>query len=465
MNARRLAAALTLGAVLWAVPASAQDEGQLRAEFRREGERLREKCGEFAAKTIFGCAAALVTDHPLHIAIGSIAPQNGFAAGLAFTTRRSLGENWRASWNADGVGTVGGAWRAGGYMKLVRTAVAAPVVARPGSGASSRDGGRVYPVVNLYAQAISLPTLSFFGIGPDSLRADKTVFGMRQTVVGADAIVPMAAVRGLNLSLLAEVNGRFVDIKGVQGEDVPSIEALFTEATAPGLASQPGVLQFGEGVRVKPVLAGGHVRLNYAARFQQFLASDSAYSFRRWSVDLGHEFPIYRTDASIAGAETNGPDECARDADDACPISRNRTGTIGIRLFASRSQTSSTSVVPFYFQQTLGGSDVNGQRGLASYEDYRFRAPSVLLLQQSFEHSIWGPIGALVFAEQGRVSLQQPGPAGSDLLRSAGLGLTVRAGGIPAFSASWVSGGAEGHHVIVVMSTTLLGGSSRPSLH
>lgn len=464
MKAGRMASALALGAVLCAVPAAAQDEGQLHAEFRREGERLREKC-EFAAKALVGCAAALVTDHPLHIAIGSIAPQNGFAAGLAFTTRRSLGENWRVSWNADGVGTVGGAWRAGGYMKLVRTAVAAPVVARPGSGASSRDGGRVYPVVNVYAQGISLPTLSYFGIGPGSLRADKTVFGMRQTVVGADAIVPIPAARALNLSLLAEINGRFVDIKGVQGEDVPSIESLFTEATAPGLTTQPGTLQVGEGVRVKPVLAGGHVRLNYAARFQQFLAADSNYSFRRWSVDLGHEFPVYRTDASVASTEINGPDECARDANDACPISRNRSGTVAVRLFASRSQTSSQGVVPFYFQQTLGGSDINGQRGLSSYEDYRFRGPSVLLMQESFEHSIWGPIGAVVFAEQGRVSLQRPGTLSNDLLRSAGLGVTVRAGGIPAFSASWVSGGAEGHHVIVVMSTTLLGGSSRPSLH
>jgi hypothetical protein len=201
------------------------------------------------------------------------------------------------------------------------------------------------------------------------------------------------------------------------------------------------------------------------ARFQQFLAADSAYSFRRWSVDLGHEFPIYRTDASIASPEANGPNECARDANDDCPISRNRTGTVGVRLFASRSQTSTGSVVPFYFQQTLGGSDINGQRGLASYEDYRFRAPSVVLLQESFEHSIWGPIGAMVFAEQGRVSMQQPGPTGSDVLRSVGAGVTVRAGGIPAFSASWVTGGAEGHHVIVVMSTTLLGGSARPSLH
>jgi hypothetical protein len=52
---------------------------------------------------------------------------------------------------------------------------------------------------------------------------------------------------------------------------------------------------------------------------------------------------------------------------------------------------SATSPVPFYFQQTLGGQDINRVMALPSYHDYRYRAPSLLLLQESFEHSIWGP--------------------------------------------------------------------------
>ena len=31
------------------------------------------------------------------------------------------------------------------------------------------------------------------------------------------------------------------------------------------------------------------------------------------------------------------------------------------------------TIVPFYFQPTLGGSDINGQRLLSGYDDYRFR--------------------------------------------------------------------------------------------
>ena len=72
----------------------------------------------------------------------------------------------------------------------------------------------------------------------------------------------------------------------------------------------------------------------------------------------------------------------------------------------SESITSGTSVVPFYFQQTLGGSDINSAMTLGSYQDYRFRVRrNVLLLQESFEHSIWGPFGLKFMADQGRVAL------------------------------------------------------------
>ena len=72
-----------------------------------------------------------------------------------------------------------------------------------------------------------------------------------------------------------------------------------------------------------------------------------------------------------------------------------------------RSIASAGSVVPFYLQPTLGGSDINGNPWLSSYSDYRFRAPNALLLREAFEHSIWGPIGFVFSADQGKVALAQ----------------------------------------------------------
>src|SRR4029453_10681600 len=121
-----------IGCMLVAAPALAQGdqrESTLGAEFRLEGEAIKEDCKSF--KTFVSCAATLATSHPVHVAIGSIAPQNGFAFGPAIVAERPIGENWRFSWSGDVVGATGGAWRAGADFKMVRTAGRLP---NPGGG-------------------------------------------------------------------------------------------------------------------------------------------------------------------------------------------------------------------------------------------------------------------------------------------------------------------------------------------
>jgi hypothetical protein len=135
-----------------------------------------------------------------------------------------------------------------------------------------------------------------------------------------------------------------------------------------------------------------------------------------------------------------------------------------VRFLLSESISSATSAVPFYFQQTLGGSDIDGAMALGSYQDYRFRAPNLLLLQESFEHSIWGPFGLKFMTDEGRVASTR-GDLGFDHLKhSFAAGLTLRAGGFPMVSLMFARGGPEGHHNIFNMNTSLLGGSARPLL-
>src|SRR5437899_12895232 len=108
-----------------------------------------------------------------------------------------------------------------------------------------------------------------------------------------------------------------------------------------------------------------------------------------------------------AHTDTRCQDASAPHKDD-CPLpptSWNRNGSIGVRLLLSESINSASSAVPFYFQQTLGGQDIDSALTLGSYQDYRCRAPNLLLLQENFGHSIWGPFGLKLMAEQGRVAL------------------------------------------------------------
>jgi hypothetical protein len=457
--------------------AALAQESWVHADFRREGERVADACKFHNLMSVGSCAYTLFTDHPLHIAAGSMPPQNGFGLGAAYVATRNT-KNWRLSWNADAVGATSGAWRAGGYLKLVHTPfepvhVTTPTPTAPGEQPAKPKKHEVrihpYTVFNLYAQAISLSKLYFFGLGNDSSLADKSQFGMTQTIVGGNVTKPIyewAAISKLNLSLFGEINGRFVSIRSESTSTVPSIYALYNDSTAPGLSSQPAFVQFGQGVRIKPVI-GDHLELNYAGSFQEFVASsNSGNTFERWNVDLNHTFYLYGyTESGPKTSTMTGPDECAPSGEK-CPSvsrSRNLNGSIGARLFLSESMNS-PSAVPFYFQQTLGGQDINSSLALGSYQDYRFRAPNLLLLEENFEHSIWGPFGVKFVADQGRVALTRDDLGFSHLRHSYAAGLTLRAGGFPMVSLMFAWGGPEGHHNIFNMGSSLLGGSARPRL-
>jgi hypothetical protein len=303
-----------------------------------------------------------------------------------------------------------------------------------------------------------------------------------------------SALKGLKLALLGEVDGRFVTIRGVGNGVSPSILSLYNEATDPGLTHQPATTQFSEGIRMKPSLFGDRLQLNYVASFQQFV-SNSNYSFRRWTLDLGHDFILYGKSGLtlpksakvtspckdkqghtiecpslyVAGQpkRTNGPDECAIEPGATCPpvsLSRNREGTVSLRFIMTESIASKGSVVPFYFQPTLGGSDINGNLALGSYEDYRFRAPNLILLRESVEHNLWGPIGVAFIADEGKVALTRGNVNFSNLNYSLAGGLTLRAGGMPFVYLMFAWGGNEGNHTTATINSSLLGGSARPSL-
>ena len=74
--------AVLLACVVAAVPAAAQKESRLHRDFRVEGEALK-NCGKFNFGSLTDCGQTLVMGQPLHIAVGSLSPQNGFGAGLA----------------------------------------------------------------------------------------------------------------------------------------------------------------------------------------------------------------------------------------------------------------------------------------------------------------------------------------------------------------------------------------------
>src|SRR5580692_6628694 len=155
--------------------------------------KLQHSC--FYLKGLLDCGEELFTGQPVHIAVGIIAPQNGFGAGLAYVGHKTT-ENWRITWDTDGVASFNGSWRAGAYLKLVNTHEQAPTVEFGTKGRNLKPNLTALPerpVINIYAQTITLNKLTYFGLGPNTTAAGRSFYGMRQTILGASVIKPFYA--------------------------------------------------------------------------------------------------------------------------------------------------------------------------------------------------------------------------------------------------------------------------------
>jgi len=382
-------------------------------------------------KHLLGCAEVLFTGQPLHIAVGSIAPQNGFGGGLAFVGHKDT-DNWSTAWSGDGVASNNASWRVGMYAKFVDTHIA-PSDVQMGTGNANSGDIQPYterPVYNLYAQVISLNKLTFFGEGPNTSEAGRTFFGMTEGIAGGSMVRPIFA--RMNAGFYAEANGRWVDIRPSTGQPSPSIEQVYNFLTAPGLNTQPFFLQLGVGLRARPSFKNNLIHLNYDMAYRPYIATDSDFSFQRLTIDLDHQISLHHTQALIP-RETNGPNDCSIDPTSATPTCpkvklRSMQGTLGVRAFTSLAMTPGGGSVPFYFQPTLGGADINGNNVLSSYQDYRFRAPNVMVFREYLEHSIGNlPLGLTVQADQGKVGITRGDLGNNHWIHSYAAGLTLRA--------------------------------------
>jgi len=100
------------------------------------------------------------------------APQNGFGAGLAYVGHLNT-ENWRNSWDVDAVGSNNASWRAGVYAKFVHAGgKKIGIVFGTKDLKANLTNLPEHTVYSLYAQAISLNKLTYFGLGPPLRRQD-----------------------------------------------------------------------------------------------------------------------------------------------------------------------------------------------------------------------------------------------------------------------------------------------------
>jgi hypothetical protein len=221
--------------------------------------------------------------------------------------------------------------------------------------------------LGVHGQRFEFPEEEFFGLGPQSDRADEVTYALKNTVVGGEA--QFRPVRWFTAG--AGVDRLSPSISGGTGER--PIGSLFDPRNTPGLRDQPDYLRYRAlaDLNYRRPLGNPRTGGRYALEWQRYADLDGgAYSFNRVQADLQQYIPLLRDRRVLA-----------------------------LRALATMSDADSGAQVPFYYQSTLGGPD-----DLRGFRRLRFRDRHALLLQAEYRWEIFTAVDGAVFYDAGKVA-------------------------------------------------------------
>jgi hypothetical protein len=304
----------------------------------------------------------------------------------------------------------------------------------------------------------SLQTISFYGIGAGSATV-KYVYHENDTFASVRAALPLAdwftVESGAGLLL--------TDLPHITAPN--AVNANFADATAPGLASQPGFGHYHIALRTSPVailsprtddqddnhtgpLMKPYVQFtfNNSVEYHWYYApGNSASSFDRFvedsdeNIQLGTRVRHYvQVGDAKTGAEHFWDSMLAKTCGDK-NIDWSKPGNYVLKVrqpcglgdldlvsHIVASKTGSGSTVPFYLQPTVGGSDIDSRLSLRAWPDYRFRGPDALFVQTNYILPLYN---ILVFYDAGTVGPTFSSLSFAGLRQDAGVGVALSLGG------------------------------------
>lgn len=383
---------------------------------------------EFNKHNLEDCGRVIFSLKPVKpLPPSSIVPGSGPAPGIAYYREFNSG-SWQRSLTTSGAVSFRGFWMVKSEAFLTHKAFG-----QDPDEPSTTARFTIRP----YAQHWQLPRMDFYGLGPDSHKEDLAIFERRDTALGVEVVNP---VKGW-LSIGGSIESLWPHVKGVNDPKVRSIEQVYNEQTAPGLLKQPHFMHYEAYLRPHyPDTKPRH--LDYRIGYHYFQDTDTGhYSFHRFEADARHYFRFGKplNDEYSQNSHNNKPHEAERS-----PLSRRSNLELHARF--SHAYTASSKDVPFYYQDTLGGSDIYGEQSLRGFKDYRFRGRDLISFQAEYQIQVIHGYGLLVFYDAGKVAnrFSDLGPA--RMRHSYGVGFTVSSGDRIYFRALVGLGGGEGTH-------------------
>jgi hypothetical protein len=375
-------------------------------------------------KKFISCAISTFRSRPFHFVAQSIVPGSGVGGGGRYARDFNEKNGSQDQLQATSVITIREFW----YAELKFSSQ------RSISADWNKSGESLG--LNVYARNRSMPTMPFYGLGPNTNVKNSVKFSERDTSAGVEVTTPVPDISWLSAG--GKLEGLWPSVGGVTGSNVVSIQQQYSEFTAPGLVSQPPFVH--EQIFLRPHRRINRFEINYMLTYNFYQdISTGHYSFRRFEANLDNRF---------------------------YPEKKKHGGVIEQNYFSVRwrysvADASAGNAVPFYLQETIGGSDIDNQPTLRAFRDYRFRGPDLMTVQAEYDRKLCQVctpckagmirtacihLGLLVAYDAGKVALRKSDLDFSDMRQSFGGGLTVYLGKDVIFRIAVALGGGEGTH-------------------
>ncbi len=259
------------------------------------------------------------------------------------------------------------------------------------------------------------PQEDFFGMGFDSVRDARTSYDFDSHDINVEG--RFKATKWLNLSALVGLMGP--DINEGTDDKYPSIEQVFTDGDAPGLANQPRYLHTTLSADVDYRDEGGNPRSGGLYRVAFGIWDDTSleqYNFRRFDLSLRQFMPLGSEKAHVV------------------------SGMFGV----SYVNNSTGDRVPFYFLPYVGGVDT-----VRSFHEFRFKEENAVWMSGEYR---WIPVKYVSFAtffDAGKVGRNYQDVHGGEFKKGYGFGVRVHTRRQTFARIDIATGGGEGWKVFL----------------
>ena len=386
-----------------ALPVEAQDHlwKILKDDWSTSWDDAHKNCSDAKAtrawSDVEGCAVTIYGLKPPGPEFGSIAPGSsvGLGLGLKYTFMHPSSEAGHVGSESD-LHFRGLYSFTNFYLMEGRYDFKMPALGQADVTKSRRFEDQI--TLSVFVSRTNLAKQNFYGIGSTTTQAGLAVYRRLQDQVGVSADWPILSwfAGGGAVQLLLPT------IKGLSGSSVPSVAQAYGNSGAPGVLTQPSFMNYQAYLRVHTPAKASQTSNSTEARIAYDRFSDlgtGTYSFNRLSESASTSFDFRHDLAELKPLWWKNL-FCEPIVGAQCSM-----GQLVLRELLTASYVGPNQQVPFYFQSTLGGTDINGVDTLRGLVDYRLRAPNRVLLQTEFYHNIQGPIGIYGFYDVGKVAL------------------------------------------------------------